>query len=243
MDELEKEKIDFLKTAIDDTQQTIRFIDAKTGIGTAVQAGIIAIIIAKLPDLFVIGGQLDCEFWFGGVLFLLTFIFSLIILIRIIFPTSDPVNNLYIDGQKVDPLFYVSGLDPKKFEMMFSNNPSYSKLAMHLETYSALLEKTEIKGLRAILEFELLKVSYIREIKTKRFKAYTVSLALVICLGGLLHVIHSHAYQNYIQNKEQIMERAELNKTRLLEQLIEHKEPSDKIFNRADSADGEKGRK
>jgi hypothetical protein len=225
MDELEKEKIDFLKTAIDDTQQTIRFIDAKTGIGTAVQAGIVAILVAKIPDLFLIGGQLGFEFWLTGVLFSFSFFFSLIILVRLIFPTSNPVNNLHLDNQKIDPLFYISGLNGKKFKMLFSNKPSYSKMNMHLNTYSSLFDKTDITGLRTNLEFELLKVSYIREIKTKRFKAYAVSLAIAICLGGILHVMHSHKHQHYIQNKEEIKEQAELNTTKLLQQMIEYKDP------------------
>ena len=115
----------------------------------------------------------------------MTIIFMLLVFLRIIFSKSNP--NKHIDIGHLNPkgLFYLGNLNAGWCGIL--SDAEKIKIAPSFNDYSAKFsEFTEVKNIEDELIYELLKVSYIREIKLRRtrylIKAITVALVLSLAL-------------------------------------------------------------
>jgi hypothetical protein len=169
------QRLEFLYKALDDNQNLIRFLDAKAAFAVAVLSAMIGEILAHLDTYFPWGGQpawrqfLLLVFGFGGTL-------GAGLVGLIIFPTINPAAHTQLLPSN-GPTFFLSQLKPKKWVRILSGNPRFSGLAEgHLEYLHQVSAANSMDIIR-VISGEVLKVSYIRQIKTDRLKALALVLA------------------------------------------------------------------
>lgn len=190
---MEEQKINFLNGAIADAQELIRFIDTKTAI-------VVTIIGAYLIGTFSIFDKIVayCDkfsnlFWIIFLIFAILLIFSIVLTTKIINPTNNPNENIKLGGATMPKIpFYLSQNEYKYRWKIFVKNDVSFKLAQNFKSY-----KEKFKDINAIdiidsLNFELLKVSYIRNIKNDRFNALIKVLILTTILFFGFYIIYSH---------------------------------------------------
>jgi hypothetical protein len=172
----------FLYKALDDNQNLIRFLDAKAAFVVALLSAMLSKVLTDLGKYFPRGEQ---PIWRQ----LLVFSFfaavcvAAFIVARILFPTNNPVANTRLLPH-AGPRFYLSELQPKRFPRIFSSKPFYSQLAEDHQSYVESLLAADEEVILKTVAGEVLKISYIRQIKMERF----TYLARVLAVSVLLFV-------------------------------------------------------
>jgi len=161
-------KITFLSTAIADAQELIRFIDTKTTVVITILGAYIVAFFSVLDKIIANYVLYSNGFIFSLVAFLLLLILTILVTVRIIKPTNNPVENIKLGSNTNIPTlqFYVSPNDYSKDDFFAFCNSKKFRLSKTLKDYISELDDSQIV---ASLTFELLKVSYIRNVKTDRF--------------------------------------------------------------------------
>lgn len=161
-------KINFLITAIADAQELIRFIDTKTTVVITILSAYIVAFFSVLDTIIANFSLYGNGFIFSLFVFLILLILTILITVRIIKPTNNPVENIKLgDDTNIPSLqFYISPNDYSKGIFFAFCNSNKFKLSETLKGYLSELKEKEII---ASLSFELLKVSYIRNVKSDRF--------------------------------------------------------------------------
>lgn len=195
-DELNDQKINYLITALADTQELIRFIDAKTAIVITIIGAYIIGTFSVLDKIVMFCDKFSCLFWLTFFGFCLFLIFSILITTRIIKPTDNPYDNIILDDEekKVIPSvpFYIApNVYKNKWEILFKNDKSY-KLKQSFSGLKDSLITATSRDLIDSLSFELLKVSFIRNIKNDRFNVLLITLIITTILFFSFYIIYSH---------------------------------------------------
>ena len=161
-------KINFLSTAISDAQELIRFIDTKTTVVITILGAYIVAFFSVLDKIISNFSLYANGFIFSLFVFLILLILTILITVRIIKPTNNPVENIKLgDNTNIPSLqFYISPNDYSKDNFFAFRNSKKFKLSKTLKQYLSVLNENEIID---SLSFELLKVSYIRNVKSDRF--------------------------------------------------------------------------
>lgn len=161
-------KITFLSTAIADAQELIRFTDTKTTVVITILGAYIVAFFSVLDKIITNYVLYSNGFIFSLVAFLLLLILTILVTVRIIKPTNNPVENIKLGSNTNIPTlqFYVSPNDYSKDDFFAFCNSKKFRLSKTLKDYISELDDSQIV---ASLTFELLKVSYIRNVKTDRF--------------------------------------------------------------------------
>lgn len=172
MNHIASEKLNFLHKAIEDTQQTIRFVDTKISIILLLFGIFVSIIGAGLPSFseyfWNMRACLQTIFIIATSLFIICIGIALFLTIKIIFPRSNPSEHITMEYKPMG-FFYLSDLKTSWKDGFVDRKCVILKPSF--EDY--LLKFTEIIDSQAIekeLIYEFLKVSYIREIKIRRIK-------------------------------------------------------------------------
>lgn len=165
-------KIDFLKTAISDAQELIRFIDTKTAIVITILGAYLVSFFASLDKIIEYSFGYSSWFWFFLTAFFVLLSLCIIVTARIIKPTNNPLDNINFGGVTKPTLkFFVTPNDYSKgFLHSFANSKKF-KLKENFETYSQQLNTSTDSDIISSLTLELFKVSFIRNIKNDRFNA------------------------------------------------------------------------
>ncbi|WP_353086650.1 hypothetical protein [Flavobacterium sp.] len=161
-------KITFLSSAIADAQELIRFIDTKTTVVITILGAYIVAFFSVLDKIIANYVHYSNGFIFSLLAFLLLLILTILITVRIIKPTNNPIENIKLGRNTNIPTlqFYVSPNDYSKDDFFAFRNSKKFRLSKTLKEYISELDDYQIV---ASLTFELLKVSYIRNVKTDRF--------------------------------------------------------------------------
>jgi hypothetical protein len=183
----------FLLKAIDDAQSTVRFLDSKAAFGIALLSVMLARVIVEFPSYLQWGSKPLWEECFL-ILFSAAALSAAVIAFRTLFPTSNPASNVSLTPPHV-PQFYLWELKPKAWLRLFSQSPAYSVLQPPQKEYFQIFNSSDPETLLYVLTAELLKVSYIRQIKTDRLKAF--GLCLIVSTVAFLGLVISQAV--YIQ--------------------------------------------
>jgi hypothetical protein len=94
----------------------------------------------------------------------------------IVFPTINPaLNTRLLPNTK--PLFFLSHLHPRRWQRIFSRNARYSCLAQDHSEYLSQIAASNSLVLLQVVSGEVLKLSYIRQIKTDRIRVLAIVLA------------------------------------------------------------------
>ncbi|TAF08110.1 MAG: hypothetical protein EAZ75_11570 [Flavobacteriia bacterium] len=162
-----EKKITFLTAAITDAQELIRFIDTKTAIVITILGAYIVAIFSVLDKIISNYNLFSLMFWSLISCFSILLIFCVVITARIINPTNNPTKNIALGNTSLPSLqFYLPTNNYNNIWYPFFNSEKFN-LSNTFESYSSELKNKQIVK---SLTFELLKISYIRNVKNDRFK-------------------------------------------------------------------------
>ncbi|MEA4968086.1 MAG: hypothetical protein VB048_08240 [Bacteroidaceae bacterium] len=157
-------KIDFVKTVISDTQDTIRAVDIKTEI----LLGILVLVMTGIFTCFY--NKFDC-------LILLTMFFwliSVVLALCVLYPFDNPCNG--VKNPNLKGLFYgISFMKKGKID----NDALYSDIKELSET--DLLKE---------LVFDFSKLIYIRDRKIKKFNKVIIFTTITIFLFSIVSIVN-----------------------------------------------------
>lgn len=188
-----KEKIDFLKSSINDIQGTIRLIDAKI-------IALLFIILMPITQIKLIFASIELvysyNFFIGlavSLIMIVTWIssltFSLLTIIGVRNPKENIPNNTNYKG-----LYFGDNLFKLSYKNLVANNKA--KIETSVEDYLKKFEGNDDTILFNELVYEQVKLSFIRDVKMLRQKIAFISLYITtivtisIILVGLILANH-----------------------------------------------------
>ncbi len=163
-------KIEFLHSAISDAQELIRFIDTKTAGAVTILGAYTVAFFSKVDK--IIKYSSDYSIWFWIFLFACIFCLALCILVtvRIIRPTNNPIENINFGGSpKPMVKYYLARNDYTKGSFYSFRNSKKFKLFERFDNFKQQLDSATDQDILDSLTLELFKVSFIRNIKNDRF--------------------------------------------------------------------------
>jgi hypothetical protein len=168
---------DFLYKIIDDSQGTIRALDTKAGLGIVV----LGAMISKMLDqdqvkLIAAGGKLTVVL---GVLFAVSWIGAAILAFKTVFPMINPAENVELPAS-LRPPFFLAKLSHSGFLRHFSGNKNFARLAETHASYSSALQAASVDVIEAVAVAEVLKLSFIRQMKTDRLGLFAKTLVVAV---------------------------------------------------------------
>lgn len=195
-DLLNDQKINYLTVALADTQELIRFIDAKTAIVVTIIGAYIIGAFSVLDKIVIYCDKFSWYFWLVFICFCILLISSIIITARIFKPTDNPSDNIKIDGNEKKmitrvPFYIAPNVYNNRWQILFKNDKKY-KLKQNFSGLKDNLKKADSDELIDSLTFELLKVSFIRNIKNDRFNYLIITIILTTILFLGFYIVYSH---------------------------------------------------
>ena len=178
---MDSDKSKFILNSILDTQATIRAIDVKIGYLLAALLVPFALLGRIWAHLFNIHATLP--FYIGDLLFfafLLTWIFSILCLIRALSAIDNPAIHI-IDHRNYNGIFYSGGLYQFEFFDSFQNRKSI-RASENVVSFLAKVPDSE-RNIQNELAFEQMKLIYIREIKLHRLKTGIIAAICWFAIG------------------------------------------------------------
>lgn len=191
---LQNLKINFLYKAIDDAQQTVRFTDTKTSIIFLFFGIFVSMIGTGLPNFakyyWYMPGSLQTMFVVAIIIFIFCIGGSLVLAIKVLVPRSNPASHISMQA-KTKGLFYLSKMNSAWQDGFVDRKKLFlgTSFEAYYEKYHEVKEETVIEK---ELIYELLKVSYIRELKIMRLKymiRWGISALIVSFILVYLHFI------------------------------------------------------
>jgi hypothetical protein len=179
------QKLNFLYKAIDDAQNLIKLVDAKTAVASAPLAFMIGKVTANLQLLLF-----DCNSVLTKIfasMFCVAAFVSVVLAFRVLFPTVNPGDHVHIRPGQM-PQFFLFNVS-KSWRAAFSSAPKHSMLDLQQGDYERSLEIADANLLQQVLIGELFKVSYVREIKTYRLKCLSQMLWVSIVLFATILIV------------------------------------------------------
>lgn len=177
-----KQHLDFLYRAIDDCQNIIKLVDTKAAVSLAP----IGFMLNKLFSEVGVPEACVHRFCWQNVLKLAAMIVILIASFqayKVLFPLINPVEHVDIP-QGLAPAFFLGRLAPKRWQALFSGRPRFSRFSQRFDDYQKDLDAADENKLKQVLIGELLKVSYIRDMKMFRL----TSLGFMLIIAALLFI-------------------------------------------------------
>jgi len=179
--------LNFLYKIIDDNQATIRFLDTKAGFGIAILGTMVGKVILDQDQIK------SCESH-GLLIGLVAVFFGCLVLLtatlgfRTVFPTVNPAKNVTFPDD-LEPKFFISKFGKNSRLKWFLSGNKFATLATtHAEYCTAVKDATQEK-IESVLAAEVLKLSFIRQLKTDRLSAFALSLIVTVVLFvGLIFI-------------------------------------------------------
>jgi hypothetical protein len=154
-------RLHFLHQIIEDTQETVRFLDTKAAFCVTLLSGMAAIALQHHGERPVIHYILFAFFMGAEVA-------SILVCLRVIFPTIRPHIS---DSPPAKPRFYVGHNKAHHWVLHTISNPSDNILAESKASYLHSLERATDEHLLSSLAETVLTLAYIRQIKSDRLHA------------------------------------------------------------------------
>jgi len=169
-------KFDFLVAAISDTQEIIRFIDAKAAVATIAIGGILAAIFPDIKSIHEGYCAYPCYVRLLIWIMAIGICLSIYCLIRVI----APIGKIY--GDEIAPRFYLTSNKKNKWINLF---PRKSDISLPVKKYQKQIAEADAEDIINSLTCELYTVSYIREVKSKRLN----NLLSIIVVTAIIFTI------------------------------------------------------
>lgn len=169
----------FLFQTINDTQETVRFLDTKAGFCVTLLSGMAAVTLQHQGNRPVIHSILFA-------LFMATEVCSILVCLRVIFPTVRP----HIDSKApAKPAFYVGHNKAHHWILHTITNPQDNILSESKATYLKSMEHATDRNLMSSLCDTVLTLAYIRQIKSDRIHAAMFCLIASVCLFAAIMIV------------------------------------------------------
>jgi hypothetical protein len=171
-------RLEFLYKAVEDTQNTIRFIDTKAAFCVTLLSGMAAGVLQGHRD-----PHSDVQKALLGV-FLAAVALSLLVCLRVIFPVIKPHSDHSLHTTRTIPKFFISHHRSHHWIRHTFNSSLDDVLCEDRGSYTASLSGAEDQDLLLAMCDEVLMISLIRQIKSDRLHAAMYSLTGTIVLFG-----------------------------------------------------------
>ncbi|MBE0669647.1 MAG: hypothetical protein IH588_03590, partial [Anaerolineales bacterium] len=159
-------KTEFLLEALNEVQETNRFLDAKAGVLVSIETTLLFVVVAMIFDsekFIAIEHTLKSMPLWNSLLVLLfcaiylTFLVAHIVYtVKVLNPLKNPEKFVQIDGYKPKGLFFLG------------KNKTNGKIHPSMKEYVKQLSTLKDSEILNELVFELMKMSYIRDTKSER---------------------------------------------------------------------------
>ena len=153
-----KTRLNFLQTIIADTQDTVRFLDTKAAFCVTLLSGMAAITLQRPAARLAFHHALF-------ILFMMTIVASLLVCLRVIFPTVKPHIG---DAPPAKPRFYIGHNKAHHWIIHTLRSPDDNILSESKASYIHSLERSTDHHLMSSLAETVLTLAFIRQIKSDR---------------------------------------------------------------------------
>jgi len=169
-------RLEFLYKAVEDTQNTIRFIDTKAAFCVTLLSGMAAGVLQghRVPHTDVQKALL--------AVFLLAVALSLLVCLRVIFPVIKPHSDHSLHTTRTIPKFFISHHRSHHWLRHTLSSSVADVLCENRGSYTAALSGAEDQDLLIAMCDEVVMISLIRQIKSDRLHAAMYSLAATIAV-------------------------------------------------------------
>jgi hypothetical protein len=164
----------FLYKAVDDTQNSIRFIDTKAAFCVTLLSGMVAVALRTGSD------HVTKLHRIAVILFLVSVALTLLICLRVIFPVIKPPNAPSPGTGRSLPKYFIPHRKEHRWRRHIFSGSVENVLADDHRSYSAALLSANDADIFLSMCDELLMVSLIRQIKSDRLQAAMFLLVLAI---------------------------------------------------------------
>jgi len=168
----------FLYKIIDDNQAIIRFLDTKAAFGIAVLGAMVGKVLDR--DQLIACGSHGLVVTILSVLFALLVIFAAVLGYKTVFPTINPAQNVSSFPDNLEPKFFISSFSHKSILRLFSSRKRFSMLQTTHADYCAALKQAAPGDLESIGAAEVLKLSFIRQLKTDRLEWFAKTMIATV---------------------------------------------------------------
>ena len=169
----------FLYKIIDDNQATIRFLDTKAAFGIAILGAVVGKVLDK--DQLVACESHGLIVMVISVIFAMLVVTSAILGYKTVFPTINPAQNVSFPDN-LEPKFFISELSRRSVLRLFSSGKKFAMLKATHADYCAAVKEATAEKIESIAAAEVLKLSFIRQIKMDRLVAFSTAIIFtVVC--------------------------------------------------------------
>ncbi|NTW09593.1 MAG: hypothetical protein HGA28_08515 [Anaerolineaceae bacterium] len=176
--EITELKTRFLLEAMGEAQQTNRFLDAKAGVLVSFESALLFLVVAIIFDsrrfAEIKGTILSMPAWNSALILVYCAVYLSILIAHIIYtlralsPARDPEQHVSMGGYKSKRLFFLKRDD------------SSGKIQPSVAEYAGRLSSLKDREVIHELVFELMKLSYIRDVKSERVQRSLEALKYLI---------------------------------------------------------------
>ncbi len=169
-------RLEFLYKAVEDTQNTIRFLDTKAAFSVTLLSGMAAVVLQSkhTGQGFVPIAALS--------LFIAFTTLTLFFCMRVIFPVLKPPSDHSLHTTRTIPKFYVSQHRSHRWLLHTLTKDANEVLCENRASYTASLMGASDNDLLVAMCDEVLIVSLVRQIKADRLRTVQYTLAGAIVL-------------------------------------------------------------
>lgn len=190
-----EQKISFLVTSITDTQEIIRFIENKTAIVVTIIGAFLVGLYGILENIISYYNKFPFYFWLLFSMFIFFLVTSIFLTARVIFPAQDPIENIkFNEIEKPDLPFFISPNEYENERLLLLRNSKNHKLKLSYNEFKEVISSSNSNSIIESLSVELLKLSFIRNIKNDRFKYLLWSILGTTIFFFFFYVFYLHEY-------------------------------------------------
>ena len=172
-------RLHFLHWAIDDTQNTVRFLDTKAAFCVTLLSGMVAVSLEHpLTKPLVTHGLFP--------VFILVVAVALLVCLRVIFPTISPHGS---GGPPASPKFFISHNKAHRWIHHTIRNPRGNILSETHQTYVASLHAADDAALLLSLSETVVTLAFIRQVKSDRLHSAMFCLGAAVLLFGAIMLV------------------------------------------------------
>ena len=173
-------RLEFLYKAVEDTQNTIRFIDTKAAFCVTLLSGMAAGVLQghRAPHT-------DAQKALLAV-FIAAVALSLLVCLRVIFPVIKPHSDHSLHTERTIPKFFISHHRSHHWLRHTFSSSVADVLSESRGSYTAALTGAEDQDLLIAMCDEVVMISLIRQIKSDRLHAAMYSLAATIAVFAVV---------------------------------------------------------
>ena len=171
-------RLNFLYKVVEDTQNTIRFLDTKAAFCVTLLSGMVAGSLQRGGPETTLHHRLFLGFIAGTIA-------SLLICLRVIFPTIKPSSSIF--GSR-GPKFFIGHNRGHHWILHTLKDRVGEVLTENHSSYLGVLSKTTDEDLLSSMCDEVLMVSLIRQVKSDRLHAAMFAIAGTVLVFALLMI-------------------------------------------------------